>query len=414
MPVKKNIILITPGQPALNPRLVKEADALADAGYNVTVFYAYWNSWGYTFSKNLLLKKKWKAICVGGNPFDKRITYFISRIVYKIARFIVKKLGPINYFAELSASRSSFFLLRTIKKHKADLYIAHYLGALAPAIKAAKTHHAKWGFDAEDFHRQEITDDSNSFNFKLAKYLEDKYLDKVDYVTVSSPQIADTYKKIYPAIIPVTILNVFPINDDILEPRCNTTGPVKLFWVSQTIGSNRGIDVLINALQLLNDMHFELHLLGYVTAEDKHLFVQAMHLATGSSIHFHEPILPDGLIAFASQFDIGLALEPGFCLNNDLALSNKIFIYLQAGLAIIASNTTAQQGFIKENPDVGKIYTQKDIHALADILWTYHTNRELLSKTCKASLMLRQRLNWENESIKFLSLINKTLNKIEP
>ena len=36
-PKKSRICLVTPGQPSTNPRLVKEADALCEAGYDVQV-----------------------------------------------------------------------------------------------------------------------------------------------------------------------------------------------------------------------------------------------------------------------------------------------------------------------------------------------------------------------------------------
>lgn len=62
----KKIVLVTSGQPSLNPRLVKEADALVEAGYEVTVIYQYWNEWGTDLDKVLLPQKKWKTIRVGG------------------------------------------------------------------------------------------------------------------------------------------------------------------------------------------------------------------------------------------------------------------------------------------------------------------------------------------------------------
>ncbi|MEO6850572.1 MAG: hypothetical protein ABI203_06320, partial [Mucilaginibacter sp.] len=72
---KKKILLVSSGQPSLNPRLVKEADSLADAGYNVTVLYAYWNDWGTKFDTDLIASKQWKAICAGGSPGQKKFIY---------------------------------------------------------------------------------------------------------------------------------------------------------------------------------------------------------------------------------------------------------------------------------------------------------------------------------------------------
>ena len=130
-----------------------------------------------------------------------------------------------------------------------------------------------------------------------------------------------------------------------------------------------------------------------------------------TNFFFHGPMPPGDIINFASQFDVGLALEPGFSTNNKLALSNKLFSYLQSGLAIIASDTTAQQCFISEYPEVGQVYHRNDIQSLTTHLSTYQSNRQILYDTCEASLKLgREKLNWENESVKFLSLIKETLN----
>jgi len=48
--------------------LVKEADALTNAGYQVTVLYAYWNDWGTLYDEELLAGKNWKAIRASGAP----------------------------------------------------------------------------------------------------------------------------------------------------------------------------------------------------------------------------------------------------------------------------------------------------------------------------------------------------------
>ncbi|HTD39693.1 MAG TPA: hypothetical protein VK671_03665, partial [Mucilaginibacter sp.] len=119
----------------------------------------------------------------------------------------------------------------------------------------------------------------------------------------------------------------------------------------------------------------------------------------------------DELTIFAARFDIGLALEPGFSMNNNLALSNKIFTYIQAGLALVVSDTDAQFNFLNEYPSIGKTYPKGNEQALADILLNYYQHREQLFETKKAAYAIaRQKLNWETESEKFLSTVEKTLN----
>lgn len=390
--------------------MVKEADALSDAGFDVTVLYSYWNQWGSDFTNQLLPAKKWRAMQVGGHPVEDSFTYFISRVIYAIAKWAVKILAPVPYFAELATSRSTYFLIREAKKHQADFYIAHNLGALPAAVKAAKKYKAKCGFDAEDFHRNETDNSTTSLKYKLTKYIEDKYLPLTNYVTASSPQITAVYKQLYPLIDPVTILNVFPKTSAVNALAENLTEPIKIVWFSQTTGSNRGIEDMILALKLLNTKSFELHLLGNASNEIKDVFCD-MAGVVSNRLFFHQPIAPDDVVAFVSQFDIGLASEPGFSINNELALSNKIFTYLQAGLAIIASNTPAQQSFLTAHSNVGALYPTKNAQVVADILADYNGDRQKLFDTRQASLKLgTEQLNWENESVKFLNLINNILN----
>ncbi|MEO6852117.1 MAG: hypothetical protein ABI203_02010, partial [Mucilaginibacter sp.] len=291
------------------------------------------------------------------------------------------------------------------KKCEADLYIAHNLGALPAAVNAAKTNKKPCGFDAEDFHRFEISDDKNDADVLLKTWLENRYIPQINYLTASSPLIAKAYNDLFVDKEPIVILNVFPRDSNIAQPTINNNGPVRLFWFSQTIGEGRGIENIINALLLLEEHSFELHMLGE-PAENAMLFFDKLIINKPEIIHFHKPIPPDEIVAFASQFDIGLASETKTPLNRDICLTNKIFTYLQAGLAILASDTTAQTEFVEQYPAIGKIYRGTDVLSLANTLTYYSQNRNRLFETREASLKLAQdRLNWETESRKFLSII---------
>ena len=68
---RKKIVLITTGQPACNPRIVKEADALAAAGHEVSMLYCYFINWADEKDKSLLQKVSWKYKKVGGSPYER-------------------------------------------------------------------------------------------------------------------------------------------------------------------------------------------------------------------------------------------------------------------------------------------------------------------------------------------------------
>ena len=405
--MSKRIVLLTPGQPTLNPRLVKEADVLADAGYSVTVIYSYWNAWATELDIDLLKNKKWKAVRVGGDPKSGKITYWLSRLVYKAVVFFYEMTGPGAGLGELAIGRSAALLGRAACREKADLYIAHNLAALPAAVKAAKRNGGRSGFDAEDLHRFETSGKRSDKDVLLKVFIEDKYLSQASYLTTSSPQIANAYKQLYPDIDPAVIYNVFPGSYLRRLPENSGSPRLRLFWFSQTIGANRGLRDIVEALLLLGDPAIELHLLGDTPSGDP--FIKELD-ESGIKINYYPPVAPDALVGFSSQFDIGLALEPGFCMNNDLALSNKMFTYLQAGLAIVASDTLAQQNFVSTHPAIGKIYPKGDAGTLAAILDGYKRDRKKLTDAKLAALQLaRERFNWEQESVKFMDIIKNTL-----
>jgi glycosyltransferase involved in cell wall biosynthesis len=399
--LKLKIVLISTGQPSLNPRLVKEADALAASGYDVTVLYSYWNDWGAKFDKTLLPTKKWKAICIGGDPDRKPLLYFLSKLIHKVAREISKRTNG-RRLTDLAIARTVYFLARAAKKHKADIYIGHNLGALPALIKAAKANQKPCGFDAEDFHRNEISNKENDTDVLIKTRLEEKYFPNLNYVSASSPLIASAYAKLFPELTREVVLNVFPTDKRISEPIKNNEGPVKLFWFSQTIGHSRGLEGIMKALEAFEPGTYELHLLGHSDASFK--------APQNKNVYFHAPIPSDELINFASKFDIGLAAETGIPLNRDICLTNKIFTYIQAGLCVVASDTSAQTKLLSKYPGIGKIFLKNRPKSLADTLFYYHQHRDKLFEARTAAFETGQsELNWETESKNFLKLVKKTL-----
>ena len=156
-PRRKKILIVTTGQPAANPRVVKEYNAFVQQGYHVKVLYTYSALWSYKIDLKKFTSGKLKKqdfVLVGGNPHTGRFHYVFSRICFKFFSKIAPILS-IRFIKEMSMARSTFYLWIVTKRHNADVYIAHYLGALPAASRAAKKNNALLIFDAEDYHRGE-------------------------------------------------------------------------------------------------------------------------------------------------------------------------------------------------------------------------------------------------------------------
>lgn len=403
---QKKAVIVTTGQPAANPRVVKEYEALKQQNYQVKVLYTYSAEWSYRvdeekFKTGKLVKRDF--VLIGGNPYNQRISYFFSRALFKVISIVVR-IMPFRLFKEITLARSSFYLWLKTKKYKANVYIAHYLGALPAAMRASSKYGAAIVFDAEDFHRGEEPYYPNQITNVIE--IEDHFLPLVNLITTASPLISNAYQKLYPGKEVITINNVFSKN--FLQPvSVNGSGrkELKLFWFSQNIGPNRGLEGIIDAFNCL-DEDVSLTLLGNIRNKKyvSQLLERSKH---PEKIRLLKPVNPEQIFKVASAFDIGLAAEIPYCRNRDICLTNKIFTYLLAGNCVLVSDTTAQKEFIKNYPAVGALYKHDDVSDLCRVIKYYHDNRDQLDN-CKreSSELAKQTLNWETESTKLINIID--------
>lgn len=132
----RRICLVSPGHVASNPRLVKEADALHRAGYQVRVVAGDYMEAVRPLDRTILSQAPWRWTQVG---LGSRLAYRLRRIRQELAKQLAKidMLSlPVVTWAH---SPVSFQLAKAATAEPADLYIAHCLAALPAAAIALKT-----------------------------------------------------------------------------------------------------------------------------------------------------------------------------------------------------------------------------------------------------------------------------------
>lgn len=394
------IVLATTGQPSTNPRLVKEANTFTEAGYQVKVYYLHWANWATETDKELLKAVKWDYQLIGGSPKEDKNTFFLNKLKTKLYQKIASFS---NQFLEQYRCRAYHNLLSALKKDKANHYIAHNLGALAPIAKAAQYHKTTFSFDAEDFHRGQYLQKNREQEIDI--FLENKYLPQAKFITTASPLITQYYQELYPKLSFTTINNIFPKSEFSGKISENFDEPLKLVWFSQTIGTQRGLENILEALNAINHFQVEINLFGNYNIETENSF-NAVLTNKKHKLSFHKPLAPEILNFKLSEFDIGIASEITREVNRDICLTNKVFSYIQAGLCLLASDTKAQTKLLTENKEIGFLYRKNNIEEIAKIINYLNDNREVLQQTKSAALKLAETLNWDNEKIKFINLIN--------
>jgi glycosyltransferase involved in cell wall biosynthesis len=405
---RKKICIVTTRHISYNPRVLKEADALSGAGFDVVVVTINSSMAQRTFDEVLMRSRKWALRTV-----DFRKTGIVERmrwLRFTIGQKIYGALAKVTFrfgIAERAGEKAFGGLMRLAKAEKAELYIVHHVEALGAGAAAARHNRTVFSFDAEDFHTGMNGMDGRAAS--MISFLEAKYLPQCIYVSAASRGIGEGYRRTYGVVEPLVLLNVFPL-EHIAAIRVGK--PIRFYWYSQVIGPNRGLEALMEACGRLA-APFEVHLRGAMQPGYRQVLDGLIRKAgLDGKIFFHDPILASGLIPEGSRHDVGLALEMNTSQNAMMAASNKLFSYLVSGLAIIATDTDGQKDILRALPGAGILCRMDDAESLAAAMKCYLDDADrLLQARVAARSAAENRFNWEIESGKLIARVETILAK---
>lgn len=408
----KLVCLVTPGHLTATPRLLKEADALHAAGYRVHVVHGSHFAPQVADDARIAARAPWTSTAVRsfGGP---------GALVRKLRRRLAQKLVRFAAFAdpELAARAHHAETMRlagAAARVDAHYYIGHCLPGLAAAAIAAERTRAKFGFDIEDYHDAEThfiaTDPAQR---AAARIVQATWLPRAHHLTAASPLIAAQYQQHY-GVSAATVLNVFPLADAPAAPGdpgpISVDRPARLYWFSQTVGPQRGIESIVELMAHLRtpvELHLRGHLAPSYAATLKEL--KARHGAHGRIIS--QPFADTAeMVRLAASADLGLSLEQSEPLNRDLCLTNKIFVYLLAGVPQLMTATRAQTALAPELGEAAFVDDFADLPALARRIDEHFASPERIAAARQAAWRLGQtRFNWDAEQKLFLRSVKKAL-----
>jgi hypothetical protein len=380
--------------------MLKAADAFHAAGYTVRVVSTRTAGWTTASDEAIAASRPWAWRVVNYDRTEAPATWLRSGVRYKAARAFANVLSAVPQTVATAAfARVHRELVDAILEEPADFIYGGTTGALAATAEAGRRGGMPFAIDFEDFHAGEHAAPDGDLSNALGAQVMQWSAEGAAFVTAGSEAIAAACRDEL-GITAIPIHNVFPLPAHAPERRGTRRGqsPFSVYWFSQTIGPNRGLEDFVRALGA-TDRPASLNLRG-CPAEGylERLTALARTAAPRVALRVLSPVAPSLMVAECAAFDAGVAAEPGHVRNNALALSNKATTYPLAGLPVLITSTPGQRPLADDLGAGALRFSPGDHEALAAQLVPLMTDAERLAQASDASWhAARTRWYWDHE-----------------
>ncbi|MDP2683941.1 MAG: glycosyltransferase [bacterium] len=375
-------------------RVLKEAGSLSKAGFDVTIIGLISDREKNNFEE----LNGFKIIRVPQATFNKNNFYkYFSSI------FLYGNLTQKNIYYELL-------------KNNSDFYHAHDLNTLLPCYRAAVKNKAKLIYDSHELFMESIRTRSKkilnkTYNFLTRKYfayIEKRYIKHATRVITVNDKIADLFVNKYSIEKPIILLNApikkININNINLREILNLPNESKLIIYQGGQDTSRAVPETIEAMKYINN---EAYLILIVIGDRSILEKKVSENKLEKKVLFLDPVSPDQLISYIQSCDIGVIPFKIDNLNKKLGLPNKLFEYMAAKIAVVAT----EQPVIKEIIDkhhIGSYFKSPTPTVIAEAI-----NKLLSSNLEKTKInafrAFNEHYNWEIEETKLIKLYNSII-----
>jgi glycosyltransferase involved in cell wall biosynthesis len=292
-------------------------------------------------------------------------------------------------------------VLKAAIEAKADVYHANNWEALPVAAEAAKQNNAKLFLDIH-----ESTKVSKGWLYELLnKIVVRRYSDEIDACSTVVDPIAKNYQQMF-GLKPIIIRNIpeLPATDI----KFHLVDPEKIRLIHHGVAMpGRSPELMIRTLSK-SKKNYELHLVftNYSSKYVNSLQKLANEIAP-KRVFFYPPYPIHEILTEISKYDIGFFPLPPNVYNYLIALPNKLFEFIAAGLAVCIGPSPSMAQVVRKY-NCGIVAPTFNPEDLAQIL--NHTPVDKWNDMKKASLIASKELNADNEIEKLVKIYNQIIN----
>lgn len=343
----------------------------------------------------------------------KRLVWATSAGRRRLAGQVVDLVGPMAPFAELLVAPCAVELAAMAAWTRADAYHANDLDTLVPAAWAARLRRRPYIYDAHELYADESP--SLGVGERAARRRVEAALIAGARASITvSDLLADELTRRYDITRPVVLRNL-PRLPDKRRParqpvrRFGSERPLRLLHQGAWIGLEQpGVDTALQAVAALPQAVLTLR--GGVRDElALHRRIRALGIERRVTVR---PPLPgaEALVAaaIAEEHDVGLSVHLPDCKSRVLATSSKVFEYLMAGLAVVATDLPGNRHILEQLAGarcVGVTFAPGSARDLTAKLAALAAEPERLFAMQEAAWHLAESsLCWEREQERLLDL----------
>ncbi|HBG69908.1 MAG TPA: glycosyltransferase [Bacteroidales bacterium] len=232
---------------------------------------------------------------------------------------------------------------------------------------------------------------------KFWKRIESRIVPKLPFMITVNDSIADLFRKEYN--IPVLVVRNVPLRNTIKNPKTRAElglpNDKKILLVQgRGINIDRGVEEMVLAMKQVEGA-----LLLIIGGGDVFPVIQKMVAdeKLQDKVITMAPMNREYLMQYTMAADIGLTLDKDTNINYRFSLPNKIFDYIQAGIAVMCTNLV-EVAKIVNTYAVGTVTASSDPDALAATVNKMISDEAQLNEWKNNSSKVSAILCWENES----------------
>lgn len=216
--------------------------------------------------------------------------------------------------------------------------------------------------------------------------LEAEYIGHVDSVITVSQGLADLLRSSH-GVEASVVMNAPDLDASVEVPALrDTLGLPESATLAVYIGGvapHRGGDLMLDAIAALPDIH-----LVFITNTRSGYVAELGDIAVARGIsdriHFAPYVPQEGIIAYLRSADIGVIPLSRDVINYEVALPNKLFQSIHAGLPVVVSDSPEMATFVARH-GIGRVFDGRDPMSLAEALSDIATHYETYKRTIESA-----------------------------